>query len=110
MKRALSVLLLLCMFVSLLPGMAFAAEETVADAQAVTEAAAAEEASSADAADAAEGAKESDLKSVFNSRLYVEKNKDAGLDGRVDVKLDLISLILLVFIIKLLYSIIIGQR
>ena len=88
MKRALSVLLLLCMFVSLLPGMAFAAEESVTDAQAVTEAAAAEEASSADAA---EGAKESDLKSVFNSSLYGDKNKDAGLDGRVDVKLDLIG-------------------
>ena len=88
MKKFISVLLLLCMFVSLLPGMAFAAEESVTDAQAVTEAAAAEEASSADAA---EGAKESDLKSVFNSRLYVDKNKDAGLDGRVDVKLDLIG-------------------
>ena len=94
MKRALSVLLLLCMFVSLLPGMAFAAEETVADAQAVTEAAAAEEADAAEveASEAsADAAKESDLKSVFNSRLFVEANKDAGLDGRVDVKLDLIG-------------------
>ena len=53
MKRALSVLLLLCMFVSLLPGMAFAAEETVADAQAVTEAAAAEAADAAEAEAAA---------------------------------------------------------
>ena len=82
MKRTLSLLLLLCMFVSLLPGAAFAVEETAADAQVVTEAAAAEEASAAEAETAA---KERNLKTVFNSRLYVEKNEAAGLDGRVDV-------------------------
>ena len=88
MKRTLSLLLLLCMFVSLLPGAAFAVEETAADAQVVTEAAAAEEASAAEAETAA---KESNLKTVFNSRLYVEKNEAAGLDGRVDVQLDLLG-------------------
>ena len=88
MKRTLSLLLLLCMFVSLLPGAAFAVEETAADALVVTEAAAAEEASAAEAETAA---KESNLKTVFNSRLYVEKNKAAGLDGRVDVQLDLLG-------------------
>ena len=47
MKRTLAVLLMLCMFVSLFSGMAFAVEETAADAQVLTEAAAAEEASAA---------------------------------------------------------------
>ena len=109
MKRALSVLLLLCMFVSLLPGMAFAAEETVADAQAVTEAAAAE---AADAAEAEAAAPEAEaaapeaeaaapeteepslrdsLDAVWNKRLFVAANSAAGLAGKVAVKLDLLK-------------------
>ena len=86
MKRTLSLLLLLCMFVSLLPGAAFAVEETAADAQVLTEAAAAEEASAAETETAA---KESNLKTVFSSTLFVAANADAGLAGKVVVKLDL---------------------
>ena len=88
MKRTLSVLLLICMFVSLLPAAAFAVEDAQTDAQVVTEAAVTEEAAVAEAEAAAT---ESSLKAVFNSKLYVEKNEAAGLDGRVDVKLDLIG-------------------
>ena len=85
MKRTLSVLLLICMFVSLFSGMAFAVEETEVDAQAVTET----EAEAAPKLLAA--AKESNLKAIFNSRLYVEKNEAAGLEGKVVVQLDLIG-------------------
>ncbi|MBQ3261843.1 MAG: CotH kinase family protein [Oscillospiraceae bacterium] len=88
MKRTLSVLLLICMFVSLLPAAAFAVEDAQTDAQVVTEAAVTEEAAVAEAEAAAT---ESSLKAVFNSKLYVEKNEAAGLAGRVDVKLDLIG-------------------
>jgi hypothetical protein len=63
MKKTIAVLLLLCMFVTLLPGMAFAADD-------------------------AQEAKECDVKSVFNSDLYVEENADAGLVSNVAVKFD----------------------
>ena len=53
MKRALSVLLLLCMFVSLLPAAAFAVEDAQTDAQVVTEATVTEEAAVAEAEAAA---------------------------------------------------------
>ena len=51
MKKTISVLLLLCLFVSLFSGMAFAVDET-ADAQ---------------VAAAVDDTQESDVKSVFNS-------------------------------------------
>ena len=93
MKRTLSVLLLLCMFVSLFSGMAFAVDETEPDAQIVTEVETEvePEAEQAAAPKLLAASKESNLKSVFNSKLYVEKNEAAGLAGRVDVKLDLIG-------------------
>ena len=73
MKRTLAVVLLLCMFVTLLPGMAFAVDETP----------------EADAA--AQEAKESDVKSVFSSDLYVAPNPEAGLAARIAVKFDVIG-------------------
>ena len=94
MKRTLSVLLLICMFVSLLPAAAFAVEDAQTEAQAVTEAAVTEEAAVAEAeaaAESADAAKESSLKAVFNSKLFVAKNEAAGLAGSVSVKLDLLG-------------------
>ena len=75
MKKTISVLLLLCLFVSLFSGMAFAVDET-ADAQ---------------VAAAVDDTQESDVKSVFNSRFYVEANDDAGLKSKVVVLFDLIG-------------------
>ncbi len=75
MKKTISVLLLLCLFVSLFSGMAFAVDET-ADAQ---------------VAAAVDDTQESDVKSVFNSRFYVEENADAGLKSKVVVLFDLIG-------------------
>ena len=82
MKRTLSVLLLVCMFVSLFSGMALAVDETETDALPVL---------AESSAEVKMEPKESNISDVFNSRLYVEKNEAAGLDGRVDVKLDLIG-------------------
>ncbi len=62
-KKILSVVLLLCMFISLIPGAAFAAE----------------------ADDSC------DFKSLINAKLYVKANKDAGLDGDVVVSFDTLS-------------------
>ena len=63
MKKTVSVLLLLCMLVSLFSGLAFSAS--------------------------AEGAeKECDLESVFTSDMYVAKNEAAGLQGKVLVSFD----------------------
>ena len=82
MKRTLSVLLLVCMFVSLFSGMALAVDETETDALPVL---------AESSAEVKMEPKESNISDVFNSRLYVEKNEAAGLAGRVDVKLDLVG-------------------
>ena len=73
MKKTISVLLLLCMFVSLFSGMAFAADDPQEADVAVQE------------------AEESNVKSVFNSNLYVEPNAAAGLVSKVAVKFDAIG-------------------
>ena len=73
MKKTITVMLLLCMLVSLCSGMAFAVE----DGQ-TTE----------DTATAQEEPSECALKSVFNSAFYVEANASAALDGRVVVSFD----------------------
>jgi hypothetical protein len=88
MKKTLAMLLMLCMFVSLLPGMAMAAEETETPAQTTTEPVVTE---ADEASPAPSAGKECDLKAVFNSSLSVEKNEAAGLDGKVSVKLDLLG-------------------
>ena len=70
MKRTIAVFLLVCMFAALLPGMAFAAGDTAQAEPAATE------------------KKDSDVKLVFNSGLYVAANADAGLAGKVAVTFD----------------------
>ena len=82
MKRTLSVLLLLCMFVSLFSGMAVAVDETEPDEEVVL---------AESSAEVRFEPKEGNISDVFNSRLYVEKNEAAGLASRVDVKLDLLG-------------------
>ena len=82
MKRTLSVLLLLCMFVSLFSGMALAVDETEPEEGVVL---------AESSAEVSFEPKESNISDVFNSRLYVEKNEAAGLASRVDVKLDLLG-------------------
>ena len=118
MKRTITVFLLMCMLLSLLPGMAFAVDAPAEPAEAVeadaavpeTEpaapaepepAAAPEEAEApADAeapaeAEAAEepaeaeaASGETDVHSVFHAGFYVEANPAAGLKGRVAVSFD----------------------
>ena len=74
MKKTISVILMLCMLVSLCSGMAFAVgDEQTGDSQ----------------ADAQTQQPQSAVRSVFNSALYVEANADAALDGRICVKFDL---------------------
>ena len=75
MKKTITVMLLLCMFVSLFSGMAFA----VGDEQTTDSAAPAE------STEAGSGS----LLSVLRSAFYVEANEDAALDGRVRVRFDL---------------------
>ena len=104
-KKAISVCLLLCMFVSLLPGMTIAASaESASDSRNyITDGitAGAEVIGSvgdliggvtgaADAADKVkqEVFKDCDFMKIFNSRVYVKANKDAGLEGDVSVKFD----------------------
>ena len=70
MKKTIPLLLLLCMFVSLFSGMAFAADD------------------SQEAVETAQEATGSNIKSVFNSNLYVEPNADASLAARIAVKFD----------------------
>ena len=65
MKKTISLLLTLCMVFSLFAAMSASAS--------------------------AESAKECDLKSVFNSDLYVKADKAAGLEGNVKVSLDLLG-------------------
>ena len=73
MKRTISVFLLLCMLLTLLPATAFAADTTAEEA----------------APPAAEAPKESNVHCVFNSQFFVEANSAAGLNGRVLVDFDL---------------------
>ena len=70
MKKIIAGLLMLCMLVTLLPAMAFAAGDTPEPAADETV------------------KKESNIKSVFNSNLFVEANADAGLSSRVNVQFD----------------------
>ena len=87
MKKTISVLLLLCMFVSLFSAMAFAADETQSEAEPYVT----DETTDVQLAAAVDDTQESDVKSVFNSRFYVEANDDAGLKSRVVVLFDLIG-------------------
>lgn len=91
MKKILSLLLTLCLILSLASVAVLAAEGDPAEepvAAAVTEETPADESS---AEEAAPGEKKSDLKSVFRSELYVKANEDAGLAGDVKVDLDLLG-------------------
>lgn len=91
MKKILSLLLTLCLILSLTSVAVLAAEGDPAEepaAAAVTEETPADDAS---AEEAAPGEKKSDLKSVFRSELYVKEDKDAGLAGDVKVDLDLLG-------------------
>ena len=91
MKKTLSLILALCLILSLTSVAALAAEGDPAEevpAAAVTEEMTAEE----PAEEAAEpGEKKSDLKSVFRSELYVKADEDAGLAGDIKVDLDLLG-------------------
>ena len=87
MKKTISVLLLLCMFVSLFSAMAFAADETQSEAEPYVT----DETTDVQLAAAVDDTQESDVKSVFNSRFYVEENADAGLKSKVVVLFDLIG-------------------
>ena len=114
MKKPISIVLLLCMLVTLFSGMTFAVddpaqqeeplpvEETVSEteAEAVEAAETAEPAETAPSAEEAAPAEESapadpslleSLDAVWNKRLYVAATPDAGLTGRVSVKLDLLK-------------------
>ena len=91
MKKILSLLLTLCLILSLTSVAVLAAEGDPVEepvTAAVTESAPADDAS---AEEAAPGEKKSDLKSVFRSELYVKANDDAGLAGDVKVDLDLLG-------------------
>ena len=119
MKKSISIVLLLCMLVTLFSGMSFAvdepqqpeqtaaveeiapeAEAAETDAEAVPEIeeAAAEEAAEEPAEEAEPAAEATadpslrdSLDAVWNKRLYVAANEDAGLTGKVVVKLDLLK-------------------
>ena len=65
MKKTVSFLLLVCMFISLFSVMAFAAGSETAQPK-----------------------KSSDVQRVFNSGFYIAENKDAGLAGKVTVAYD----------------------
>ena len=118
MKKSISIVLLLCMLVTLFSGMSFAvdepqqeqtviteepapdaeAAETDAEAAPEIEEAAAEEAAEEPAEEAEPAAEATadpslrdSLDAVWNKRLYVAPNEDAGLTGRIVVKLDLLK-------------------
>ena len=111
MKKPISIVLLLCMLVALFSGMTFAVdnpaqpEETIPVEETVSETAepAAEAAEPAEEAETAEPAEEpaapetgdpslrDSLDAVWNKRLYVAPNEDAGLTGKILVKLDLLK-------------------
>ena len=73
MKKTISIMLLVCMLVSLCSGMAFAVEDAQADV---------------DAAAAQSEPSQSALKSVFNAAFYVEANADAALSCKIAVSFD----------------------
>lgn len=92
MKKTLSLILALCLILSLTSVAALAAEGDPAEevpAAAVTEEMTAEEPAAEEAAEP--GEKKSDLKSVFRSELYVKADEDAGLAGDIKVDLDLLG-------------------
>ena len=114
MKKPISIVLLLCMLVTLFSGMTFAVddpaqpeetlpvEETVSEteAEAVEAAETAEPAETAPSAEEAAPVEESapadpslrdSLDAVWNKRLYVAATPAAGLTGKVNVKLDLLK-------------------
>ena len=114
MKKPISIVLLLCMLVTLFSGMTFAVddpaqqeeplpvEETVSEteAEAVEAAETAEPAETAPSAEEAAPAEESapadpslrdSLDAVWNKRLYVAATPEAYLTGKVSVKLDLLK-------------------
>ena len=111
MKKPISIVLLLCMLAALFSGMTFAVEEspqpeeTVPVEETVSETAepaagAAEPAEEAETAvpEAETAAPETEdpsprdsLEAVWNKRLYVAPNEDAGLTGKILVKLDLLK-------------------
>ena len=111
MKKPISIVLLLCMLAALFSGMTFAVEEspqpeeTVPVEETVSETAepaaeAAEPAEEAETAvpEAETAAPETEdpslrdsLDAVWNKRLYVAPNEDAGLTGKILVKLDLLK-------------------
>ena len=93
MKKTLSLILALCLILSLTSVAALAAEGDPAEevpAAAVTEEMTAEEPAAEEEA-AEPGEKKSDLKSVFRSELYVKENEDAGLKSNIKVDLDLLG-------------------
>ena len=93
MKKTLSLILALCLILSLTSVAALAAEGDPAEevpAAAVTEEMTAE-APAAEEEAAEHGEKKSDLKSVFRSELYVKADEDAGLAGDIKVDLDLLG-------------------
>ncbi len=92
MKKTLSLILALCLILSLTSVAALAAEGDPAEevpAAAVTEEMTAEEPAAEEAAEP--GEKKSDLKSVFRSELYVKADEDAGLKSSIKVDLDLLG-------------------
>ena len=107
MKKPISIVLLLCMLVALFSGMTFAVEETPQPEETVSvEAPAAETAEAAEPAEEAETAApeaettapaaedpslRDSLDAVWNKRLYVAPTPDAGLTGKILVKLDLLK-------------------
>ena len=105
MKKPISIVLLLCMLIALFSGMTFAVEEpqpeeTIPLEEAVSEPEASEPAEEAETAAPEEetAAPETEdpslrdsLEAVWNKRLYVAPSKDAGLTGKVAVKLDLLK-------------------
>ena len=73
MKKAISLLLVMCMLITLVPAMAFALEEDAAEP--VEDAAAVSTEKST--------GKDSNLQSLIKAKLYVKANKAAGLEGNV---------------------------
>lgn len=104
-KKAISVFLLLCMFVSLIPGMAITASAESASSvhdfikNGITAGTEAINSigdllggitGASDVADSVtkEVFKDCDFMKIFNSRIYVKANAKAGLEGDVSVKFD----------------------
>ena len=104
-KKAISILLLLCMVVSLFSGMIFTVSAEGSEEPVVTseneaneidaladDGEAAEPADdAADSVEATEVVKQYDFQSVFKVKLYVKANKEAGLEGDVSVSFSPLS-------------------